>query len=145
MDLQQQQAPPQERPLKDNFNLLANLSTSCIRYPNVVGRSCELKPNVLNCLPTLYGLENEDLCNSLNDFHAVYQTFKYEKFSDDDVKLKLFIFSLKDRTCSWLETLLANSIISWEQMITKFLNKYFPVHKTDAIRKKISEFTQTED
>ena len=34
MDLQQQQAP-QERPFKDYFSLLANLSTSCIRYPNV--------------------------------------------------------------------------------------------------------------
>ena len=34
MDLQQQQAP-QERPFKDYFSPLANLSTSCIRYPNV--------------------------------------------------------------------------------------------------------------
>ena len=46
-----------------------------------------------------YGLENEDPYNYLNDFHAVCQTFKYEKFSDDDVKLRLFPFSLKDRQC----------------------------------------------
>ncbi|KAH9688688.1 hypothetical protein KPL70_015210 [Citrus sinensis] len=141
MDLQ----APQERPFKDYFSPLANLSTSCIRYPNVAARSFELKPSVLNCLPTFYGLENEDPYNHLNDFHAICQTFKYENFSDDDVKLRLFPFSLKDRARSWLNTLPANSISSWEQMVTKFLNKYFPVHKTNAIRREISEFTQRED
>ena len=30
-------------------------------------------------------------------------------------------------------------------MVTNFLNKYFPVHKTNAIRRKLSEFTQRED
>ena len=111
MDLQQ--APP-ERPFKNYFSPLANLSISCIRYPNVAVRSFELKPSVLNCLPTFYGLENEDPYNHLNDFHAICQTFKYEKFSNDDIKLKLFSFSLKDRAQSWLNTLPANSIISWE-------------------------------
>ena len=76
MDLQQQ-APPQERPFKDYFSSLANLSTSCIRYPNVAVRSFELKPSVLNYLPTFYGLENDDPYNHLNDFHATCQTFKY--------------------------------------------------------------------
>ena len=141
MDLQ----APQERPFKDYFSPLANLSTSCIRYPNVAARSFELKPSVLNCLPTFYGLENEDPYNHLNDFHVICQTFKYENFSDDDVKLRLFPFSLKDRARSWLNTLPANSITSWEQMVTKFLNKYFPVHKTNVVRREISEFTQREE
>ena len=52
MDLQQQQQAPQERPFKDYFNPLANLSTSYIRYTNVAGRSFELKPGVQNYLPT---------------------------------------------------------------------------------------------
>ena len=42
MDLQQQ-APPQEKPFKDYFSPLANLSTLCIKYPNVAARSFELK------------------------------------------------------------------------------------------------------
>ena len=98
MDLQQQ--APKERPFKDFFSPLANLTISCIRYPNVAARSFELKPSVLYCLPTFYGLENEDLYNHLNDFHVVCQTFKYENFLDDDIKLRLFPFSLKDRARS---------------------------------------------
>ena len=38
MDLQ----APQERSFKDYFSPLVNLSTLCIRYPNVVSRSFEL-------------------------------------------------------------------------------------------------------
>ena len=30
-------------------------------------------------------------------------------------------------------------------MVTKFLNKYFPVYKTNAIRREISGFTQRKD
>ena len=132
MDLQ-----PHERPFKDYFSPLANLSTSCIKYPNIVVRSFELKSSVLNCLSTFYDLENEDSYNHLNNFYAVCQTFKYENFSYDDIKLRLFSFSLNDRACSWLNTLLANSITLWEQIVTKFLNKYFPVHKNNAIRWEI--------
>ena len=113
IDLQQQQAPP-ERPFKDYFSPLPNLNISCIRYPNAAARSFKLKPRVLNCLLTFYGLENKDPYNHLNDFHTICQIFKYENFSDDDVKLILFPFSLKDRARSWLNTLLANSITSWE-------------------------------
>ena len=110
MDLQQQQPAPQESPFKDYFSPLANLSTSCIKYLNVFVMSFELKRSVLNCLPTFYGLENEDPYNHLINFHAVCQTFKYEKFSDDDVKLRLLPFFLKDKAHSWFNTLPANNL-----------------------------------
>ena len=100
---------------------------------------------MLNCLPSFYGLENEDQYNHLIDFNIVYQTFKYENFLDKDIKLKLFPFSLKDRARSWFNTLSDNNITSWEQMVTNCLNKYFPVHKTNIIRREILEFTQRED
>ena len=93
-----QQHAPQERSFKDCFNSLANLSASCIRYQNVAAKSFELKPIVLNCLPTFYDLENEDPYNHLNDFHAICQTFKYENFSDDDVKFRLFTFFFKGKS-----------------------------------------------
>ena len=77
---------------------------------NVLVRSFKLKPNGLNCLPSFYGLENKDQYNHLNDFHTICQTFKYENFLYEDVKLRLFSFSLRDRARFWFNTLLANSI-----------------------------------
>ena len=106
---------------KDYFNTLANLGTPCIRYQNVYARIFKLKPNVLNCLLSFYGLENEDPYNHLNDFHAICQPFKYENFLNEDVKLILFPVSLKDRACLWFNTIPANSITSWEHMVTNFL------------------------
>ena len=145
MDLDQQ-------PFKAYFNPLTNLSTLCIRHSNVVVKSFELKPSVLDLKPSVldyllsfYSLENEDLYNHLNDCHFVCQTFKYENFLEEDVKLRLFPFALKDRARSWFNTLPSNSITLWKQMLTKFFNKYFPVHKTNTIRRKISKFTQGED
>lgn len=79
MESEQQPQVSQERPFRDCFSPLASFSTSRIIYLSVVARSFELKPKVLNCLPSFYGLENEDQYNHFNDFHAVYQTFKYEK------------------------------------------------------------------
>ena len=71
MDLEQIPQTPHEKPFKAQLSPLANLSTLCTRYQNVVAKSFELKPNVLNCLSSLYDLENEDLNNHLNDFHTV--------------------------------------------------------------------------
>ena len=76
----QQQTQPQERPFKDYFSPLANLSISCIRYLNVSAWSFELKLSVLNCLPTFYDLENEDPYNHLNDFHAICQILNMRIF-----------------------------------------------------------------
>ena len=145
MDLRQQAQAPQEMSFNNYFSILATLSTSCIRYPNILIRSFELKHSVLNCLPSFYGLKNGDPYNYLNDFHVICQTFKYEFFLDEDVNLRLLLFSLKDRVSSWFNMLPTNSITTRELIVTKFLNKYFIVHKTNIIRRKISEFTHRED
>ena len=61
MDLEQQPQAPQEKPFKEYFSPLTNLTMSCIKYANVTARSFELKHTLLNCLLLLYRLENEDL------------------------------------------------------------------------------------
>ncbi|KAH9763009.1 hypothetical protein KPL70_001028 [Citrus sinensis] len=83
----------------------------------------------------------EESCDELDEV-IVLPTYDelHDAFKDlHDELMKI------DRARSWLNTLPANSIASWEQMVTKFLNKYFPVHKTNAIRREISEFTQKDD
>ena len=46
--------------------------------------------------------------------------------------LSLYFFpsSLKDKARSWINILPANNITSREQTVTKFLNKYFLVHRS---------------
>ncbi|GJU09546.1 reverse transcriptase domain-containing protein [Tanacetum coccineum] len=56
--------------------------------------------------------------------------------------LILFPFSLKGAAETWLENEPPNSITSWDDLVSKFLNRFFPHSKTRQIRKEIMNFQQ---
>ncbi|XP_062103872.1 uncharacterized protein LOC133814989 [Humulus lupulus] len=64
--------------------------------------------------------------------------------SDDAIRLRLFLFSLRDREKSWLISLHANSINTWEALAQKFLSKFFPPAKAAKLRGEINNFYQNE-
>jgi hypothetical protein len=70
---------------------------------------------------------------------------KFQNFSEESVHLRLFPFSLHDRAKAWLDSNMPGSITSWENLLNKFYNKFFPMSKVNECRKKISSFTQEED
>ena len=57
----------------------------------------------------------------------------------------MFPFSLKDKAKAWLNSLAPSSITSWDQLNYKFLSKFFPMSKTNALRREIADFTQKDD
>ena len=65
--------------------------------------------------------------------------------SEDAIRLRLFPFSLKDKAKSWLNSLPAGSITTWEQLAQKFLAKYYPPGKTLKMREEITLFCQAEN
>ena len=71
-------------------------------------------------------------------------TVKKAQFSDEAFHLKLFPFSLKDHAKDWLNTLLAGTVTTWERMKAEFLKRYFPISRTNTIRKAITSFSQVE-
>ena len=62
----------------------------------------------------------------------------------DNVRLRLFPFSLLGKAKTWFYTNKAD-FITWEACSNAFLTKYFPVGKTNALRGKISGFQQLSD
>ncbi|GKE28354.1 reverse transcriptase domain-containing protein [Tanacetum coccineum] len=56
--------------------------------------------------------------------------------------LILFPFSLKGAVETWLENEPPNSITSWDDLVSKFLNRFFPHSKTRELRKEITNFQQ---
>jgi hypothetical protein len=105
----------------------------------------DLKPNVIQILPTFNGLENEDPYVHVKEFLERCNTFKFQNFSDESVRLRLFPFSLHVKTKAWLHSNLPESITSWEILLTKFYNKFFPISRINEFRRKISTFCQEED
>ena len=65
--------------------------------PPVEAVQYEIKSSVIQMLPSLYGLTNEDPYRHLDKFLEICSTMKIQNFSDDALRLKLFPFFLKDR------------------------------------------------
>nr|GEY76921.1 reverse transcriptase domain-containing protein [Tanacetum cinerariifolium] len=65
--------------------------------------------------------------------------------SNDAIKLMLFPYSLDDRARIWYKKEPPNSILTWEDLVNKFVNQFFPPSKTTHLKNEISCFTQRFD
>nr|GEU79522.1 reverse transcriptase domain-containing protein [Tanacetum cinerariifolium] len=61
---------------------------------------------------------------------------------NDAIKLMLFPYSLEDRARIWYEKEPPNSILTWDDLVNKFVNQFFPPSKTTHLKNEISRFTQ---
>jgi len=58
----------------------------------------------------------------------------------DAIRLSLFSFSLSGEAKRWLHSFKGNSLKSWDEVVEKFLKKYFPESKTAKGKAAISSF-----
>ncbi|GJY23917.1 reverse transcriptase domain-containing protein [Tanacetum coccineum] len=61
------------------------------------------------------------------------------------IKLMLFPFSLAGAARRWLEKEPPRSILTWEDLVSKFINEFFPPSRTTNLRNEISNFQQRFD
>ncbi|GJY10952.1 reverse transcriptase domain-containing protein [Tanacetum coccineum] len=57
----------------------------------------------------------------------------------------MFPYSLEGAAKTWYEKEPPNSILTWEDLVTKFVNQFFPPSKATHLKNKISRFTQKFD
>nr|GEV12698.1 reverse transcriptase domain-containing protein [Tanacetum cinerariifolium] len=62
--------------------------------------------------------------------------------SNDVIKLMMFPYSLEGSARVWYDKELPNSILTWEDLVNKFVNQFFPLSKTTHLKNEISHFTQ---
>ena len=62
--------------------------------------------------------------------------------TNDAIRLRLFPFSVKDKTQLWLASFPSESITTWDQLKKAFLHKYFQPHKTAKFYNEITTFKQ---
>ncbi|GJZ82135.1 reverse transcriptase domain-containing protein [Tanacetum coccineum] len=77
--------------------------------------------------------------------NIITSTMKYKDVPDSAIKLMLFPFSIDGPTRIWLEKEPPRSITTWDDLVSKFINKFFPPLKTTNIRNEISNFQQCFD
>jgi hypothetical protein len=127
------------------FAPVATRSHSCIVLPPTNTTHYDLKPHVIQMLPSFYGLDYENPYSHVKKFKNICATTKFQNFSEEAVHLRLFPFSLHDRAMEWLDSNAPGSITSWEELLKQFYNKFFPMYKVNEARKEISSFTQDKD
>ncbi|GJX97937.1 reverse transcriptase domain-containing protein [Tanacetum coccineum] len=67
---------------------------------------------------------------------------KQNGVSDDTFRLSLFPYSLTHHAFAWYDGLPRNSIHSFDDMMRKFLSKYFPPSMVTKLRNEITKFEQ---
>jgi hypothetical protein len=131
------------RSLRDLFAPVTINSASCIPPTNAT--HFNLKPHVIQLLPSFHGLNHENPYSHVKKFKDICGTFKFHNFSEESIHLILFPFSLHDKAKAWLDSNMLGSITTWENLLNKFYYKFFPMSKVNEYRKEISSFTQEED
>ena len=106
--------------------------------------SCEINAALLNLVMKYQfaGLPSEDAATHLNNFVGLCDMQKKKHTNNNIVKLKLFLFSLRDRAKVWFSSLPKNSIDSWNKCKDAFISKYFPPAKIISLRNDIMNFKQ---
>ncbi|KAJ9561164.1 hypothetical protein OSB04_006324 [Centaurea solstitialis] len=74
----------------------------------------------------------EDICELVNS-------------KEDEVKLRVFPFTLAKKAKDWFKQLLPGSITTWDDLKSAFLSRYFPISKAHKIRAEIRNFKQGKD
>ncbi|RVW53765.1 hypothetical protein CK203_112887 [Vitis vinifera] len=90
-------------------------------------------------------MESENPYSHIKEFEEVCNTFQEGGASIDLMRLKLFLFTLKDKAKIWLNSLRPRSIRTWTDLQAEFLKKFFLTHKTNGLKRQISNFSAKEN
>jgi hypothetical protein len=110
-------------------------SHSCIVLPLTNVTHYDLKPHVIQMLPSFDGLDHENPYTHVRKFKNICATTKFQNFFEKSVHLRLFPFSLHDRATEWLDSNAPGSVTSWEELLKQFYHKFFLMSKVNEARK----------
>ncbi|GKD52758.1 reverse transcriptase domain-containing protein [Tanacetum coccineum] len=91
------------------------------------------------------GVESENPFQHLKLFLSIVDNIQVDGATKDASRLRFFHFTLKGKAKEWLDRLPPGRVTTWEQLVSQFLNKFFPPECTTFIRDKILRFRQEND
>ncbi|GKD78985.1 reverse transcriptase domain-containing protein [Tanacetum coccineum] len=118
-----------------------------IVVPPITADHFELKHNLINLVTSkqFFGFEKEDPHAHIRYLNKITSTMKYKDVPESSIKLMLFLFSIDGPARIWLDKELTRSILTWEDLVSKFINHFFPPSKTTNLRNEIYNFQQRFD
>nr|GEY78492.1 reverse transcriptase domain-containing protein [Tanacetum cinerariifolium] len=134
--------------MADNRTMAQMLQAPIVGYeeaivvPSINANNFELKQTLINLVQSNHFTGRQDPHNHLRFFNKVTSTFRNPKVPNTTIKLLLFPFSLEGEARIWLDKEHPRSILTWEDLVSKFINQLFPPSKTTYLRNEIKNFLQ---
>ena len=128
--------------LLEEFALPSTVVQSAIHRPPIQANNFELKGVTLQMLHNIqfHGLPSENPNAHLTIFIEVCDTIKHTRVTEEALRLWLFPLSLSDRAKHWLTSQPPDSITSWNDLVHKFMTKFFPPSKIAQLVQVINTF-----
>nr|GEX57447.1 reverse transcriptase domain-containing protein [Tanacetum cinerariifolium] len=99
----------------------------------------EIKTNLLQLVQAnpYHGFERENPHTHTNNFKRITSTLKFRDVPNDVIKLMMFPYSTEGNARVWYDKEPPNSILTWEDLVNKFVNQFFPPSKTTSKMKSL--------
>nr|GEY76315.1 hypothetical protein [Tanacetum cinerariifolium] len=134
--------------MADNRTMAQMLQAPIERYedaivvPHINANNFELKQTLINLVQSNQFTGRQDPHNHLRFFNKVTSTFRHPEVPNTTIKLLLFPFSLEGEARIWLDKEPPRSNLTWEDLVSKFINQFFPPSNTTYLRNEITNFLQ---
>nr|GEZ08559.1 hypothetical protein [Tanacetum cinerariifolium] len=113
----------------------------------IAANNFELKHGLINLVQNkqFFRHDKEVSHAHIRYFNKITLTMRVPNVPSLSIKLMLFPFSLEGAARIWLEKEPPRSILTWDDLVTKFINQFFPPLKTTNLRNEITRFQQRFD
>ncbi|GJW30658.1 reverse transcriptase domain-containing protein [Tanacetum coccineum] len=133
-----------DRPMAEQLQAPTGGFESAIVVPIINAQNFELKSSLINLVQNriFRGGNDEEPHAHIRHFESITNNQRYPDVPNTTIKLLLFPFSLDGVAKTWLEKEPPNSILTWDDLVSKFINFFFPPSKTTNLRNEITNFRQ---
>ncbi|XP_052116512.1 uncharacterized protein LOC127746651 [Arachis duranensis] len=117
---------------------------SSILKPTIHANNFELKPQLITLVQNNFscGVSAQDPNQHLSTFLRICDTVKSNGIHPDIYKLLLFPFSLRDKAAKWLQSFPKDSLTTWEEVVNRFLARFYPPQRINRLRAEVQTFRQ---
>nr|GEZ22033.1 reverse transcriptase domain-containing protein [Tanacetum cinerariifolium] len=128
------------------IDVVSNEVSSPIYEPIVLNSSQNLTPFsesdflLLEEADDFIAIDDEPISSNIDATY--YVVTSHLEVPNTTVKLLLFPFSLEGKARIWLDKEPPRSILTWEDLVSKSVNQFFPPSKTTYMRNEITNFLQ---
>jgi hypothetical protein len=107
-----------------------------------IGRPFKIKTSTIRMVQHSPFTGKEDLNFHLQAFVQLCQTFNMDGVTQDQMRARLFPFSLLGKALQWFYSQLAETVQDWNALMRAFMKEYYSPDKTQSLHNKIATFAQ---